>query len=219
MNWDTSHTFRRLLLTQVALTLIYPLLGDMWAINFTLGMFLMLALYGGISVTLAKPFTLWVSLILAILFIGSYWIAVATGINSFRIWSAVFGTAFFGFIASIMISHIFFFRSKVDVDLIYGAVSVYLLIGSAFTELYLVFALLNPDAFTGFDATADIGTVARSLSFFSFVTLTTLGYGDITPVAHYARVLAYSEAIIGQLYLTILVARLVGTYIAQSRSE
>ena len=219
MNWDTSHTFRRLLITQVALTLVYPLLGDMWAINFTLGLFLMLALYGGIIVTVAKPWTLWVSLILGVLFIGSYWIAVATGIVTFRLWSAIFGAAFFAFIASIMVSHIFFFRSKVDVDLIYGAVSVYLLIGSAFTELYIFFAVLNPDAFTGFDTTADIGTVARSLSFFSFVTLTTLGYGDITPTANYTRVLAYSEAIIGQLYLTILVARLVGTYIAQSRSE
>ena len=219
MNWDPSQPFRRLLITQAALILIYPLLGDTWAVNFSLGIFLMLALYGGISVTTSKPLTLWISLILGTLFIGSYWIAVATDINTFRVWSAVFGAAFFGFIASIIIKHIFSFRSKVDVDLIYGAVSVYLLIGIAFTELYMIFALLNPNAFTGFDATADLSTVARSLSFFSFVTLTTLGYGDITPTESYTRVLAYTEAIIGQLYLTILVARLVGTYIAQSRSD
>jgi hypothetical protein len=53
--------------------------------------------------------------------------------------------------------------------------------------------------------------------YFSFVTLATLGYGDITPVANSARTLAWLEAVIGQLYLAVLVAGLVGALIARER--
>jgi voltage-gated potassium channel Kch len=52
------------------------------------------------------------------------------------------------------------------------------------------------------------------LTYYSFVTLTTLGYGDIAPITPLARSLAYLEAIVGQIYLTIIIARLVGLYIS-----
>ena len=55
--------------------------------------------------------------------------------------------------------------------------------------------------------------------YFSFVTLTTLGYGDITPVNTFARTLAYLEAAIGQLYLTVLIASLVGIHISTSTQD
>ena len=102
---------------------------------------------------------------------------------------------------------------------IYGAVSIYLLIGSGFGELYGAFAIADPAAFNGVEATESLDRISRFMGYFSFVTLTTLGYGDITPAAHYLKVLAYVEAIIGQFYLAVLVARLVGTYIAQSQDS
>ena len=219
MKWDPSHSFRRLLITQVALILVYPIIGEAWGVNFLLGIFLMLALYGGISVTITKPLSMWISIILGVVFVGGYWAAAATDHQVPKIWGALFGAAFFGFIAFVIMKYIFFYRSKVDTDLIYGAISAYLLIGSAFAEVYIAFAMAFPDAFNGLDVSQSYDHVARSLSYFSSVTLTTLGYGDITPGAHYVRVLATTEAVIGQLYLTILVARLVGTYIAQSRDE
>ena len=219
MKWDPSHAFRRLLITQVALILVYPIVGEAWGINFLLGVFLIFALYGGISVTVSKPLKMWISIVLGVLFVGGYWAAAATDHHLFKVWGAVFGAAFFGFIAFVIMKYIFFYRSKVDTDLIYGAISAYLLIGNAFAEVYIAFAMAFPDAFNGLDVSQTYDTVARSLSYFSSVTLTTLGYGDITPVAHYVRVLATTEAILGQLYLTILVARLVGTYIAQSQSN
>jgi hypothetical protein len=219
MKWDPSHAFLRLLITQVALILVYPLLGEAWGTRFLLGGFLMLSLYGGIIITVAKPFRLWTSLILGVSFIGCYWAAVATDIQQFQIWSGLFGAAFFWFIAIVMMQYIFFNRSRVDTDLIYGAISAYLLIGSGFGEIYLAFAKADPQAFSGIEITSTFDGVARSLNYYSFVTLTTLGYGDITPGIHYTKVLAYTEAIVGQLYLTILVARLVGAYIAQSRNE
>ena len=55
--------------------------------------------------------------------------------------------------------------------------------------------------------------------YFSFVTLTTLGYGDVHPKSEAARILAMLEAVLGQLYLVILVARMVGMYTAQENER
>ncbi len=210
MKLDPSRAFQRLLITQVALILIYPLIAEYRGANFLLGVFLVLALYGGVSVTLKRPLIMWIAIVLGVIFVGSYWLSAAIDTRELRVWSGAWGAAFFWFVAVVMMNHIFFTRSRVDMDLIYGAV---------FGELFQSFALADPNTFNGIEITGDYDKVARSMSYYSFVTLTTLGYGDITPAVHYAKVLAYVEAIIGQLYLTILVARLVGTYIAQSQEK
>lgn len=216
MSWDPSRAFQRLLFTQVALILVYPLLGESLSINFLLGAFLVLALYGGVSVMVHRPLIMWITIVLGLIFVGCYWVGEAMSLPRFRVWGGVWGAAFFWFVAVALMKYVFFSRSRVDVDLIYGAVSVYLLIGSGFGELFVAFAIANPDTFKGVEAMIDHDGIARSMSYFSFVTLTTLGYGDIIPVAHSVKVLAYVEAVIGQFYLAVLVARLVGMHIAQS---
>lgn len=218
MKWDPSHAFAMLLVSQLALHLVYPLVGQI-PIAHLLGIFLIVALYGGIRVTVRKPLKLWLSVIMGLCFVGFYWAAILTGVGVFYLLGSLFGAVFFGFIAAIMMNYIFFYRSKVNVYLIYGAISIYLLIGSVFTQIYITLALAFPGAFNGVDAGVGYDQLSSSLSYYSFVTLTTLGYGDITPQLHYARVLAYVEAVFGQLYLTILVARLVGTHIAQSQRD
>lgn len=89
---------------------------------------------------------------------------------------------------------------------IQGAIAVYLLLGLAWAHAYELIEYLSPGAFAG-----NIYGSGRfsSWMYFSFVTLATLGYGDIAPVQPLARSLAVSEAITGQLYLAILIARLV----------
>ncbi len=92
---------------------------------------------------------------------------------------------------------------------IIGAVLLYLNIALIFVALFCFIALLEPNAFTGIKPLQDDFTVAGNLIYFSFVTLTSLGYGDIVPLHPYARSLANVEAIIGQLYPATLLARLV----------
>ena len=99
-----------------------------------------------------------------------------------------------------------FKRGAVTFRRIEGAIAAYLLLGMAWAYAYQLIDYIDPGAFSG--------TVTRSGGFsswayFSFVTLATLGYGDISPVHPVARSLATAEAITGQLYLTILIARLV----------
>ena len=97
-------------------------------------------------------------------------------------------------------------------NVIYAAIAVYLFIAFMWAFLFLLVEKLQPGSITlG-------GTEESTFHFFyySFVTITTLGYGDITPTSEIARSLALLEAVIGQIYLVVLVARLVGIHIAQS---
>jgi hypothetical protein len=99
-----------------------------------------------------------------------------------------------------------FRAGPVNVHRIQGAVAAYLLLGLGWALAYELVALLAAGAFSG---TGLAGAERPSFVYFSFVTLTTVGYGDVTPVHPVARSLAVAEALTGQLYPAILLARLV----------
>ena len=101
-----------------------------------------------------------------------------------------------------------FRRGLVTYHRIIGAILLYLLIAVAFATLFLFVGLLAPDAIKGI-AFEDDQSVAASLFYMSFVTLTSTGYGDIVPVHPLARSLCNIESVIGQLYPATLLARLV----------
>ena len=101
-------------------------------------------------------------------------------------------------------------KGEITLYRVQGAVAAYLLLGLAWTSAYEVVLLASPSAFRFPDANADL----LSLLYFSFVTLTTVGYGDITPVLPVARSLAVSEAPAGQIFPAVLIARLVSMEIA-----
>jgi hypothetical protein len=108
-----------------------------------------------------------------------------------------------------------FRAGPVNVHRVQGAVAAYLLLGLAWGYAYELVAVLHPGAFASALALPGEG---RSLLYFSFVTLTTVGYGDVTPVLPAARSLALMEALTGQLYPAILLARIV-TLHAQGESR
>lgn len=123
---------------------------------------------------------------------------------------ATFALAFVLLMSGAMLRRIFQ-HDRVDAATISGAVCVYLFLGVAFAFGYLIVATLDPGALT----IAPVGSTAENIStfyYFSFTTLTTLGYGDIAPLSEPARSLAILEAIVGQLYLVVLVARFVGIH-------
>ena len=121
--------------------------------------------------------------------------------------------------AIIILSHVL--RSnKVVVDTIYGAICVYFLIGIAWAFLYSAIEVFNPGSFLIGEEQFDV-TMRRLPHFiyYSFVTLTSLGLGDIAPVKYVSRSFTYLEAITGQFYMLILIARLVGLHIAGSLNK
>lgn len=121
---------------------------------------------------------------------------------------------------SIIVGHLF--RSQdVDVDTIVGAVVIYLLIAVAFMFVFQILEITSPGSLSGIsdEARTSRASLVDALMYFSLVCLTTMGYGDIVPVSGIARPLAVIEGVVGQLYLAVMIARLVGLHIAKQSAS
>lgn len=117
---------------------------------------------------------------------------------------------FFIALAIVLLIKGLFEEKNVTSQTIHGGIAVYFLMGIMWALLYSLVSLFNSGAFAIQHDSNDFSQFV----YFSFVTLTTLGYGDITPVTSVARNMAILEALIGQIFLTVFVARLVGMHIA-----
>jgi hypothetical protein len=129
-------------------------------------------------------------------------------------------TAFLAFVTIAILTHVVR-ADRVTHDTILGGICVYLLIGLFFQSAFGIVEVLHPGSFqTGGVAVSDLPGADRAhgryptLIYYSFVTLTTVGFGDITPTWSLAQSLSTIEAVVGQLYLAILVASLVGMRLA-----
>lgn len=124
----------------------------------------------------------------------------------------LFPLAFYIFTIFILLSRIL--RDEtVTVDTLYGAACVYLLMGLTWLTAFQLLEKMHPGSFRiGLFQPETVPIEWSDLLFFSYVTLTTLGYGDITPVTSPAKSLAILEAMTGTLYVAFLVARLVGLH-------
>jgi hypothetical protein len=108
---------------------------------------------------------------------------------------------------------------RVNTEVLCASVSAYLMLGLAWTMAYRLAIVIMPGAFAFNGAPMAAQQMTGFTAFyFSFVTLSTLGYGDITPVSNLARMLAVLESTTGTLYVAILISRLVGLYSAQEQS-
>jgi hypothetical protein len=103
-----------------------------------------------------------------------------------------------------------FSRDVMTADKLWGAAAAYLLLGAVWTFAYALIGHYHADAFAIYGTPTPVDTI--DLLYFSFTTLTSTGYGDITPFIRQARALCVVEQITGTLYLTILIARLAGVY-------
>lgn len=121
--------------------------------------------------------------------------------------TSVWLCVFLLYLAAIMLTNMLH-TTRVTGRMLYRAISAYLLIGLAWGSAYEFIMLLDPDAIVGLEGDSSLGHCI----YYSFITLTTLGYGDHTPVAPWAKSLAVTEAIVGPLFLAILVARLAALY-------
>lgn len=140
------------------------------------------------------------------LIVQVFWGQDAAGVRptALAFWSAI---ALFSAASAVR----FAMRSaKIDAEHIYAALSAYLLAGIFFGVLYHAVAQVWPGSFTAAGATREFPLF--DAIYFSFVTLATLGYGDLVPVSQVARGIAVLEAVSGQLFLAVLIARLVSSH-------
>lgn len=131
-------------------------------------------------------------------------------VESLAILNSFLRLIFLGLLLAVLFVQVFQVGA-VTAHRIRGAIVIYLLLGGMWSLLYHLLALTIPNSFH-LPESLDIGNPAalgRVLTYFSFTTLTTTGFGDITPIRPLARTLAMFEALTGQLYLVITLARLV----------
>jgi hypothetical protein len=129
----------------------------------------------------------------------------------------IIGPIFLGVVSGLTLRHIFLAK-RVTPDMVAGAVSVYLLIGAMFAQIYSLIESVHPGSFSfpSSDQAAAGLPHSEAFHYFSFVALTTVGFGDITPISPAARLFAAFEAITGQMYVAVLIAALVGKAVAQA---
>jgi hypothetical protein len=134
-----------------------------------------------------------------------------------------FFTAFLALLTTAIVFTVL--RSEVmDTDTLIGGVCAYFILGVTWGSAYALIELMSPGSFAVSPGLAAAGNwhipthpITPLMQYFSFVTLTTVGYGDMSPLTHMARLVSMLEALTGQLYLAVLVGRLVGLHIAQAR--
>jgi Ion channel len=204
----------------IATILLYllatPFLSGFLGLRLLLDLLLSAILLSGVYAVSENRNNTLIAAFLALPMFISIWISHMTPDQNLILLVHLFALPYLLF--TIVIILIFIFKiQKVTRDVIAASIVVYLLIGLLWTFVYMALNLLNPGSFSY----NEIEGYRKSyrLSYFSFVTLTTLGYGDITPLTPQARAFAYIEAIIGQMYIAVLIARLVGLQVAQAMSR
>ncbi|MGI9645698.1 MAG: potassium channel family protein [Ilumatobacteraceae bacterium] len=148
--------------------------------------------------------------------IGLSAVGVVTNSNALTMTANLLGAYMLGF-ATVLLLRITLRRRRVTGDTLFGALAIYLSLGIMFGIVYTAVARSYPEAF---DPAQAISEGKTELYYFSFVTLTSLGYGDISPVYDSVQILATLEAILGVILLAALVGRVVGLLVAQqTRAE
>jgi hypothetical protein len=197
----------------LSLILIAPLLGEYVNLN-TLSDIIITAIFlSAIYAISKKERYFFISLLLLLPVLVAIWLSHFVNTPFLLLVGNCCGILFFAFTIIIILSAIFR-ENEVTLDVIYGAIAVYLLMALMWAFIYEVIDTLNPNAFS---VTGEVFEGSRHHFFYySFVTITTVGYGDITPVSLVARSFSILEMLIGQIYLVVLIARLVGIHISQS---
>jgi hypothetical protein len=212
--------FRRrffiLLVSLLAMILVTPLVQGFIGIHIVWNIFLSGILLSGVHAVSERKRNVYIASLLALPMLVSVWSVYVVESNiHVVILGSLCGVLFFAY----MIVNILLFiyrQDEVTRDLIAGAAVVYLLMAIMWTFIYRVLETAHPGSFT--ISTTDIHERMNFL-YFSLVTITTLGYGDIVPTTSLASSLATLEAVVGQLYLVTTVAWLVGVRVTQSRER
>ena len=211
--WCFKRRFLALLLLILAMLIIVPLADEFVRLRMLMDIFWSAIFIAVIYAVSQKKHHILVGVLLALPMLGSIWSRYFVQYSALEAVGGICGAVFFIF-AIIQILIFVYTQKEVTRDLIVGAAIVYLLMALAWAFIYGAVESLHPGSFSIPEIQGI--TTSRHFLYYSFVTITTLGYGDITPVTSLARSLCILQAVIGQLYLVVQVAWLVGVHVSQS---
>lgn len=214
------------LVTLLLFLIIYPYLHQIYPehILLTEGFFALLML-GGVSLFLQHKPTFILALFLALLILAGNWVANITHKQAIVLTVLTIEFVFFSLILSAMVRFMFN-QTSITFDKILSAICAYLVLGMLFALIYTIIVITYPEAFQyTLNQALPTGTPFPHPAFFtealyfSYVTLSTLGYGDWVPILGPLKMISALEAIMGQLFIAILIARLVGVHLLQSTNK
>ena len=215
MNFLRKYRFFFLLSSLLLLLVITPAIGDNHFIGLILSFLISYILLSCILVLYQNSLFFRIGMIMAVPYFVINWFF---GYYPTLLWleriDLILGVVFFGFVTVVMLIKILK-REEVDTETVFAALAAYLLLGFTWMFIYALIDSYLPGSFTNIPP--DTVDPRYRFTYFSFVTLTTLGYGDITPVNAVAQSWTILEAIIGQIYLVVVISGLVGIFISQTR--
>jgi hypothetical protein len=217
--WSTESGLTGLLICTLGYLIVLNSLsefsyGRLWA-----RLFFSLIVVAGILTTFKQRWLHGLAIVLAVTSLGLNWVEEIRPGGALTTLNAGLSFIYLGFLLAMVAVQVFG-EGPVTGHRIRGAIVVYLLLGALWSLLYQVVALTIPQAFRLPEGLAgDPATLQRMMTYFSFITLTTTGYGDITPVHPVARTLTMLEALVGQLYPAITLARLVSLGIMHQKGK
>jgi hypothetical protein len=200
-----------LLIALALLFFFFPFVEEVKGGDVIVSILLSLVLLSAVLAVADRKGVFFIALVLAIPAIAGRWI------NHFRpdlVPPAVFLIAGLALVAFVVVNLLrFVWRApSVNIEVLCASISAYLMLGVMWTMAYWLVDQLTPGAFS-FNTNAGRQSMNGFNAFyFSFITLSTVGYGDITPLSRIARWLAAMEAMTGMLYVAVLIARLVSLY-------
>jgi len=205
-----------LLLSLIVLFVLYPISVELGMVRFYRLVFVVELILASISLGTTKA-NRQIALILGVPAIVLQVVAFSAPSRVSLLIAAIATLLFIGFVIVIVYRTVMA-SGRVTVDKLAAAVNVYLLLGLAWAIVYGVIASFEGAAFSG--NAMDFQTLEEYVSlgaefffiYFSFVTLTTLGYGDMLPMTPIAQTAAWMEAVVGQLFVAVTLARLVGMF-------
>ena len=182
-----------------------------------------LVLLAAIYVNRTQRWMLGLAIVLGFGAVSGLAVERATGVDAARIVADVLGVALLGFTTLVLLNTLVKTR-LVMLDTIVGGICVYLLLGLCYALVYRLMIDLDPGAIvqggSALVASAgDASSLPARLLYYSLITLTTVGFGDITPRTELAQMLTATEAIVGQLYLAIFIARMMTLYLTSELSR
>jgi hypothetical protein len=208
--WTAEKGLTALLFFTLAYLFVVCALGDFNFGAIVARIMFSFIIVAGILATFRQRWVRFLVIILAVVSFAFVWLEHIYHSRALTLLNAAFGLLFLLLLLAILITKVFQ-KGTVTPDRIRGAIVVYLLIGGMWDFFYFLIALTIPHAFNWPKnlVVTDLQAIQQTLTYFSFITLTTTGYGDVTPAIPLTRTLAMFESLAGQLYLVITLTRLV----------